>query len=136
MMRLCHLPPLIGAIAAASLVRVGTHVIAACKRKILKPRSARSAEFSGPGERIAWEKFQRQKQSEETRRAAGPAVTDTSVKTIVCGGRLDRPLNTTIDHAPPEFQPPGSTRGSSRGSSRTDQTPQFHSTMLRALANA
>ena len=65
--------------------------------------SVRTTEFSSASERVAWEKFQRQKHSEEARRAAGPAVTDTSVNSTVHGGRLDGPLHAGSDLTPPEF---------------------------------
>lgn len=94
-----------------------------------------SQKFASARERVAFEKFQRQQNSEaEARRAAGSAFSNSGTYPAVRGGRhgqLDsHDMETSESHAR------GSLTSSAKGCSKTDQTTQDHSTMLRATANS
>ena len=86
-----------------------------------KTRSQTGAASSlcSASERMAFQKYQRERQWEEARRAAGPQHTDSSSRSAPHGGRLDQPsgCRSSTEFTPPEFQPPGNrnSRGSARG---------------------
>jgi hypothetical protein len=87
-------------------------------------------------ERVAFEKFQRQQNSEAAARAAaGSAFSNPSTYPAVRGGRLDGPMD-SLNMATSESHARGSSTSSAKGCSKSDQTTQNHSTMLRAMANS
>ncbi len=98
-----------------------------------KKREA-SQKFASARERVAFEKFQRQQNSEAAaRRAAGSAFSNPSTYPAVHVGRLDGPLDS---HDMATSHARGSSTSSAKGCSKSDQTTQNHSTMLRAMANS
>jgi len=91
---------------------------------------------SSARERLAFEKFQRQQNSEaEARRAAGSAFCNSSTCPAVRGCPLDGPLD-SHDMSTSGSHARGSSTSFAKGCSKTDQTTQNHSTMLRAMANS
>ncbi|EKX45837.1 hypothetical protein GUITHDRAFT_152578 [Guillardia theta CCMP2712] len=92
-----------------------------------------SKKHMNPIERAAWERFQRQNtlaaETHDPKRSAGP-------QGIVQSSRIDRPIHISSDIAHTNDTAASRLRTSEGRNSKTDTTPFFHSTMLRALAHS